>query len=100
MRGQLKGEIAIVVVSGQLIEDGETIHAGQMMISLDENTCHLEMEANTRLLLFGGQPLPEERFMYWNFVSSSRERIEQAKTDWREHRFPKVEGDDTYIPLP
>jgi hypothetical protein len=38
--------------------------------------------------------------MYWNFVSSSRERIEQAKTDWREHRFPKVEGDDTYIPLP
>jgi redox-sensitive bicupin YhaK (pirin superfamily) len=100
IQGQLRGEIAIVVVHGEVIEDGEPVHAGQMMISLSEDTCRLELEAGTRLLIFGGQPLPEERYMFWNFVSSSRERIEQAKTDWREHRFPKVAGDDTYIPLP
>jgi hypothetical protein len=100
IQGQLKGEIGIVVTHGQVVEAGERVQAGQMLISKTEDTCCLELEEGTRLLLFGGQPLPEERFMYWNFVSSSQERIEQAKADWRERRFPKVAGDDTYIPLP
>lgn len=100
IHGQLKGEIAVVVTNGHVEEDGEVISAGQMLISKAENTCCLGLEAGTRLLLFGGQPLPEERFMYWNFVSSSKARIDQAKEDWRNKRFPKVEGDETYIPLP
>ncbi|MEO1257137.1 MAG: pirin family protein [Bacteroidota bacterium] len=100
IHGQLKGEIAVVVTNGQVEESGEIIRAGQMLISKVEDTCCLALGAGTRLLLFGGQPFPEERFMYWNFVSSSRERIEQAKEDWREKRFPKVAGDQTYIPLP
>ncbi len=100
IHGQLKGEIAVVVTNGQVEEGGETVAAGQMLISKAEDTCCLGLEAGTRLLLFGGEPLPEERFMYWNFVSSSRERIEQAKEDWRGKKFPKVPGDTTYIPLP
>ena len=100
IHGQLKGEIAVVVTAGQVEESGEIIRTGQMLISKVEDTCCLALGAGTRLLLFGGQPFPEERFMYWNFVSSSRERIEQAKTDWREKKFPKVPGDKTYIPLP
>jgi hypothetical protein len=100
IQGQLKGEIGIVVTQGQVTEAGERVMAGQMLISKTEDTCCLALEEGARLLLFGGQPLAEERFMYWNFVSSSQDRIEQAKADWRERRFPKVMGDDTYIPLP
>ncbi len=98
--GQLKGEIAIVVVNGQVKDDGQLINAGQMLISKTENACGIDLLDNTRVLLFGGEPLPEERFLYWNFVSSSQERLEAAKQDWVEKKFPRVPGDETYIPLP
>ena len=98
--GQLSGEIAIVVTSGTVSDGDQTIGAGQMLISKMEDECQVEVEANTRLLLFGGQPLGEERFMFWNFVHSSKDRIETAKTAWKNKAFPKVPGDDTYIPLP
>ena len=48
----------------------------------------------------GGDTLEGERYIWWNFVSSSRERIEQAKKDWREQRFAGVPGEDDFIPLP
>ncbi|WP_025918349.1 pirin family protein [Herminiimonas sp. CN] len=53
-----------------------------------------------RLMLLGGEPLDGPRYLSWNFVSSSAERIEQAKQDWREQRFPKVPGETEFIPLP
>ena len=100
IHGELEGEIAVVVTKGKVHSGNETVEQGQMLVSKTEDTCGLEMEAGTRLLLFGGPPLPEERFMHWNFVSSSRERIEKAKNDWAQMKFPKVPGDSTYIPLP
>lgn len=98
--GELKGEIAMVVVKGNLTIDRQTIKQGEMLISKTEDHCSVNLQEGTHLLLFGGEAFPEERFMYWNFVSSSKERLEQAKADWREKRFPKVPGDETYIPLP
>ncbi|HMQ49285.1 MAG TPA: pirin family protein [Saprospiraceae bacterium] len=98
--GQLEGEIAFVVTQGRVQDGTEVIEQGQMLISKTENTCCITLEANTRLLIFGGQPFPEERFLYWNFVSSRSERLEQAKNDWMNKRFPKVPNDATYIPLP
>ncbi|MET0179191.1 MAG: pirin-like C-terminal cupin domain-containing protein, partial [Novosphingobium sp.] len=54
-----------------------------------------------RIMLLGGEAFPTRRHVFWNFVSSSRERIEQAKDDWRAGRFPKVPGDEAeFIPLP
>jgi redox-sensitive bicupin YhaK (pirin superfamily) len=53
-----------------------------------------------RLMLLGGAPLDGPRHIWWNFVSSSKERIEQAKADWRSGRFAKVPGDPEFIPLP
>ena len=54
-----------------------------------------------RIALLGGAPLQGERHIWWNFVSSSTERIEQAKREWKGGRFPKVPGDETeFIPLP
>jgi len=52
-------------------------------------------------MLLGGEKLEGERHIFWNFVSSSKERIEKAKADWREGRFAKVPGDEVdFIPLP
>ena len=59
----------------------------------------IHAEVDTRLVLIGGTSLGR-RYMWWNFVSSRRERIEQAQADWRENRFPPVPGDDEYAPLP
>jgi redox-sensitive bicupin YhaK (pirin superfamily) len=58
------------------------------------------LSGDTRLLLFGGKPLPEERYMAWNFISSDRERLSRAREDWKNKRFPWVPGDHTYVPFP
>ncbi|MGD1840543.1 MAG: pirin family protein [Thermonemataceae bacterium] len=98
--GNLHGEIALVIAKGQITDGEETIEAGQMLVSKTEDECCITLGKDSRVLIFGGQPFPEERHMYWNFVSSSKERIEQAKEEWKDKAFPKVPGDDTYIPLP
>ena len=100
LRGQLKGEVAFVIVSGSIIAQEEKVNAGQMLISKTDEECEICMDKNTQILLFGGAPLPEERFLMWNFVSHSKDRLKQAKEDWMEKRFPKVFGDETYIPFP
>jgi redox-sensitive bicupin YhaK (pirin superfamily) len=100
INGELQGEIAFVVVKGSVRANDELIDAGQMLIAKTENTCSLMIPANTQLLIFGGEPLAEEHYMFWNFVSHSKERLEKAKQDWRAHQFPKVPNDSTYIPLP
>lgn len=53
-----------------------------------------------RLMLIGGEPIPEQRHIFWNFVSSRVDRIEQAKADWRSNRFAHVPDEDEFIPLP
>lgn len=100
LREHLKGEIAIVIVDGSLEDNGELVKAGQMMISKSEEICKVKVPAGTTLLLFGGEPFPEERFLLWNFASSSKDRLQRAKQDWIDKKFPKVDGDETYIPIP
>lgn len=100
IRGELQGEIAIVVTQGGVSDGTTPVGAGQMLIAKTENTCSLQLEAGTRVLLFGGQPFPEPRYLYWNFVSSSKARLEKAKEDWKNQHFPKVPHDTTYVPLP
>lgn len=100
INGQLKGEIGIVVVKGAVKDGANCIEQGQMLIAKTEDQCAILIEPNSRLLLFGGQPFPEERLMHWNFVASNKALLQQAKEDWRNKRFPKVPGDETYIPLP
>ena len=53
-----------------------------------------------KAMLLGGAPIDGARHIWWNFVSSTKERIEQAKADWRDGRFAKVPGDPEFIPLP
>jgi hypothetical protein len=96
----VNGEIAIVVTSGQIDVEGETIGSGKMLVSKTREYCRISSTRGSRLLIFGGEPFPEERYLLWNFASSSKDRLQQAKTDWIEKRFPKVPGDDTYVPFP
>ncbi len=96
----LKGEIGICVVKGAIEACGNTIEAGNMLVSKIDDTCTITLKDQTHLLLFGGKPLPEERFIHWNFVSTSKEKIEAAKQGWVNKEFPMLEDDDSYIPLP
>lgn len=100
MKDHFKGEIAFVIARGALEVEGETIKAGQMLVSRDKENCSIQLKEGTRLLIFGGDQLPEEHYLMWNFASSRKERLEQAKQDWKDKNFPKVPGDETYIPFP
>ena len=97
--GNLKGEIGICVVEGYIEACDEKVSQGNMLISKENDTCDIVIGENTRILIFGGEPLPEERFIEWNFVSSSKERIEQAKREWVNKEFKMVPNETGYIPL-
>ena len=92
-------ERAFYVVTGNVALDGEEYGTGTMAVLRTGAPVELAAAADTRLMLIGGEPVGA-RTIWWNFVSSSKERIEQAKADWREGRFDGVEGDDEFIPLP
>lgn len=94
-------ERAIFVVSGYVQVAGDTFERGKMLVLASGRPVRLELEPGTRIVMLGGDPLEGPRHMYWNFVASTKERIEQAKDDWRERRFPLVPGDEIeFIPLP
>jgi redox-sensitive bicupin YhaK (pirin superfamily) len=94
-------ERGVHVIEGEVSWGDVTLTATQMAVQAGESAPALRAKAASRLMLFGGAPLDGERHLWWNFVSSSRERIEQAKADWAAHRFGKVTGDEEeFIPLP
>jgi redox-sensitive bicupin YhaK (pirin superfamily) len=94
-------ERAIYVVDGALGCDGRTFRPGTMVILRPGAKVMIEADEPTRLMIVGGAKLDGPRHIFWNFVSSSKDRIEQAKDDWRNDRFPKIPGDDKErIPLP
>jgi redox-sensitive bicupin YhaK (pirin superfamily) len=93
-------ERALYVLDGNAQLDGADIPV-QHLVLLDPGVRH-KLRATTPLkaMLLGGEPVDAPRHMWWNFVSSSKERIEQAKEDWVEDRFGKIEGETEFIPLP
>ena len=93
-------ERAVYIVEGRIAIGAETFEAGRMLVFRPDDPFTLNADGRARLLLLGGSPLNGPRHLWWNFVSSSTERIEQAKADWREGRFPRVPGETEFIPLP
>ncbi|MEO1653159.1 MAG: pirin family protein [Bacteroidota bacterium] len=100
LRQQLKGEVAFVIVKGAIQDQGEKVVAGQMLISKTDQECEIHLEKGSQVLLFGGEALAQEPLLMWNFVSHDKARLKQAKQDWMDKKFPKVPGDETYIPFP
>lgn len=96
------GERCVYLVGGSLAIAGRALAPTDMAVLVDGEDVLLEAGAQgAHVMLAGGAPLDARRSMYWNFVSSSKERIEQAKADWQAGRFPKVPGDEEeFIPLP
>jgi redox-sensitive bicupin YhaK (pirin superfamily) len=101
------GERGVYVIEGDVAAAGQAVAPAHMLVLTDAGDARVSSERGARLVVVGGQPFPEPRHIYWNFVSSSEERIEQAKRDWRDRRgqpdgpFPLVPGDEEeFIPLP
>jgi redox-sensitive bicupin YhaK (pirin superfamily) len=94
-------ERAAYVVEGSVSAGALRAEAGEMLIARPNASAIVRSEQPVHLMLLGGAPLDGERHIWWNFVSSSPERIERAKRDWKDGRFPRIPGDDAeFIPLP
>jgi len=93
-------ERAIYIAEGSIEIAGEIFEAGRLLLFRPAAPVAMSAAGPTRLLLLGGAPMDGPRHLWWNFVSSSQERIEQAKADWREGRFATVPGETEFIPLP
>jgi redox-sensitive bicupin YhaK (pirin superfamily) len=93
-------ERAIYVVKGSIELNGRTYHPGQMLVFKKNSEPTVKALEHSTLMWLGGDPLGE-RFIWWNFVSSRKERIEQAKADWQEGRIMLPPNDNKeFIPLP
>jgi redox-sensitive bicupin YhaK (pirin superfamily) len=93
-------ERAVYVVEGAITSGGTTVGEGVMAFLPPGAEVTLASPEGARILLLGGDPLDGPRHISWNFVSSSKERIERATDDWRHQRFARVPGETSYIPLP
>lgn len=95
-------ERAIYTVSGTIAVEGEegTLEPGRLVVLRPGAEIVVRAETSARFAVVGGEPFPERRFLYWNFVSSSKDRIEAAKADWRAGKFQGVPGETEFIPLP
>lgn len=95
-------ERALYVVLGEIAVRGQdgVFTEGDLVVLKPGAEIVIQATRPARLMLAGGEPFPEGRRIFWNFVSSSAERLEQAKRDWREGRFAKVPGESEFIPLP
>ncbi|WP_223783683.1 pirin family protein [Myxococcus faecalis] len=95
-------ERGLFVAEGQVEVGGESFGPGQLLVLRPgkEVVARGGGTTRSRLLLFGGEPMDGPRHIWWNFVSSSKERIEQAKEDWTAQRIGQVPGESEFIPLP
>ncbi|WEK52341.1 MAG: pirin family protein [Candidatus Kaistia colombiensis] len=94
-------ERALYIFEGEIEISGDVFEAGRLLVLRPGDRIALTARAPTRLMLVGGAPMDGPRHIWWNFVSSSKDRIEQAKADWKAGRFDKVFGDEKeFIPLP
>lgn len=97
----LFGESGLYIMEGGIESEGNRYGPKQILVAKDSTLCEFTMEADSTIYIFGGDPFPEERFIDWNFVSSKKELIEEAKQKWIAQEFDKIKGDeDEFVPYP
>jgi redox-sensitive bicupin YhaK (pirin superfamily) len=96
----LAGQMALYAVDGDLLVDGEPLAMHTLATLTPGAAVQLSAAAATRLVVIGGDALDAHRFMWWNFVSSRKERIVQAGEDWEAQAMGQVRGETEFIPLP
>lgn len=97
---QLFGESGLYILDGTIQSEGNTYEPRQILIANDSKLCEFEIQTGATVYLFGGEVFPEERYIDWNFVSSSKEKLKQAKADWIAQKFPKIPGESDFVPYP
>ncbi|HEY0977025.1 MAG TPA: pirin family protein [Flavobacteriales bacterium] len=96
----LYGEVGMYILEGEVHEGEEVLGPKQILVAKEPSLCTFTMAPGTTVYLFGGEPFPEERFIYWNFVATTQERLDIAKKRWLEQTFPRIEGETGFVPLP
>lgn len=96
----LHGEAGMYILQGGVETDGEVHEPKRILVAKDTKLCSFTMQPHTTVYIFGGEPFPEERFIYWNFVATSQQLIDDAKQRWIDQTFPMIEGETGYVPLP
>lgn len=97
---QLFGESALYILEGSIKTEGKIFGPNQLLVAQKSSLCMFILGKNSTVYLLGGEPFPEERFIYWNFVHSEKGQIEKAKKEWEEQNFPKIPGETEFVPLP
>lgn len=93
-------ERAVFVVTGAPSLAGSPRQPGELLVLRPGTSLTVSSDGPCRFMILGGEPMDGPRYIWWNFVSSSKERIEQAKADWKAGRFDAVPDDSEWIPLP
>jgi hypothetical protein len=93
-------ERGVYLVQGSVLVDGSPLPERNLAFVSNDKKIEIQAKTQSRVMLLGGDKMTEPRFIWWNFVASSRERIEAAKQRWREMRFPAIPGEHEFIPLP
>ena len=96
----LAAERAVYGVDGNYSLQGTRIEPYTMAVLPTGDAVRIEAEAPARVVLIGGEPLDGPRFIWWNFVSSSRSRIKAAAAEWDAHHAPRIPGETEWVPLP
>ncbi len=97
---QLFGEAGMYILNGSIESDGHSYGPKQILVAKEASLCSFTINADTTIYIFGGTPFPEERFIYWNFVAGSLEKIDAAKAKWLRQEFDPVPGETEFVPLP
>ncbi|MFL0352005.1 pirin family protein [Xanthomarina sp. GH4-25] len=98
---ELYGEAGLYILKGAIESEGNIYEPKQLLVAKDSTLCQFTIQENSTIYIFGGEPFPEERFIDWNFVSSDKDLIAEAKEKWISQSFDKIEGDETeFIPYP
>ena len=93
-------ERGVYVLSGDIEIAGVQHEPNQLLVFRTGDRVAIKALSPVRMMVLGGEAMDGPRHIWWNFVSSDKERIEQAKGDWRDGKFATVHGDDEFIPLP
>ena len=93
-------ERGIYVAEGEIEIAGDGFEAGRLLVFRPGDEITVTAKQPSRIRLLGGEPMDGPRYIWWNFVSSSEDRIEAAKADWQARRFESVPGETEFIPLP
>jgi redox-sensitive bicupin YhaK (pirin superfamily) len=98
---ELYGESGLYILEGSIESEDNVYESKQLLVAKDSKLCEFTITAGSSIYIFGGEPFPEERFIDWNFVSSDKALIEEAKQKWIAQKFDKIKGEENdFVPYP